>query len=215
MTSVTSDLNIRNTIKRDGFAIIKFPDSKNFEESISSLGEVILKTEIKENPLSTRLLASNQAMSFHTDHHQANYIAWLCNSQSSFGGSSLLVDTERIFKTFSEGGLALLKEITVKNHQVFYGDKLSLPLLEMNDSKNAVYYAQWLLNHPACIKHQKALKKFEDEIYSAQPVKILLSEGDVLIIDNHRMLHGREAFPANSQRWLTRFWLKTSNINNH
>lgn len=199
-----------------GFSHIKFPQSKNVQEILSSLGRVIQKTEIREKTRSTRLLSSNHGMSFHTDHNAAKYIAWFCNSQSAAGGESLLVDSKKIFQNFSERSLTLLQEISVKTHQVFYDDKLSIPLLSFNESEqNSVYYAQWLVNTPACIKHQKALEKFEQEIKSATPIKLLLSEGDLLIIDNQRMLHGREGFPSESNRWLTRYWLKSRNINIH
>ena len=203
-------------LSEEGFSHIKFPQSKYSKEILSTLGQVIQKTEIRENPKSTRLLSSNQGMSFHTDHNAANFTAWFCNSQSAKGGQSLLVDTKKILQNFSESSLSLLLEISVKTHQVFYADNLSVPLLSINDSEQtSVYYAQWLVNNPACIKHQKALEMFEQEIKSAEPIKILLSEGDLLIIDNHRMLHGREGFPSHSNRWLTRYWLQSSKINNH
>lgn len=208
MTITIEKSVIETEIADKGFTHIKFPDSKNFEEIISSFGEVILKTEIKENQRSTRLLASNQGMNFHTDHNAAKYIAWFCNSQSATGGSTLLLDIKNVLQHFSESSLELLQEVSVKTHQVFYTDKLSLPLLSINDTDIIVYYAQWLVNTPSCIKHQKALAKFESEIKSTEPIKLLLSEGDLLIIDNHRMLHGREAFPQNSNRWLTRYWIK-------
>ena len=208
MTLVIAITKVESELRENGFSHIRYSKSKNPEEIISSLGRILLKTEIKENPDSTRLLSSNQGMGYHTDHNAAKYIAWFCNSQSASGGQSLLVDSENIFKEFSESSLRLLQEITVKTHQVFYADKLSLPLLSINDDKHVVYYAQWLVNLPGSIKHRKALEKFEDDIKSTQPIKLLLSEGDLLIIDNHRMLHGREGFPPNSNRWLTRYWLQ-------
>lgn len=214
MTSAISKSTIASEITLNGFVHIAYPKSKNVGKIISSLGQVLLQTEIKENPKSTRLLASNQGMSFHTDHNTANYVAWFCNNQSFIGGQSLLIDTSKILQSFSESSLLMLREIYVNTHQVFYNDKLTFPLLSSHDNATVVYYAPWLVYSPSSIKHRKALQKFEEEIKSATPIKILLSEGDLLIIDNHRMLHGREGFPANSSRWLTRYWLKSSNINN-
>ena len=214
MTSTITKSVIECELSEKGFSHIKLPRSENKEEILFTLGQVIQKTEIRENSKSTRLLSSNQGMSFHTDHNAAKYIAWFCNSQSATGGQSLLVDTRKILQKFSVNSLSLLQEISVNTHQVFYTDKLSVPLLSINDSEqNSVYYAQWLVNNPACIKHKKALEKFEQEIKSAEPTKLILSEGDLLIIDNHRMLHGREGFPSHSNRWLTRYWLQSSNIN--
>lgn len=191
-----------------GFKLIKHPDTKNIQEILSTLGEIILQTEIKENPESTRLLASNNAMGFHTDHPAANYIAWFCNSQSAIGGESILLDTRKLLDQLSNTSQQLLSEITLKTHQVFHDDKISHPLLTILENEAQVYYASWLVNQPFFKEHQNILHRFEELIASATPTKLLLSEGDVLIIDNHKMLHGRQGFTKNSNRWLTRFWIK-------
>ncbi|MCF8423849.1 MAG: TauD/TfdA family dioxygenase [Bacteroidia bacterium] len=205
----TKKETIHHDLKAKGFTKIEYSPNSNIADYFESLGEVIFKTEIKENPSSTRLLASNNKMELHTDHQKARYIAWFCNSQSASGGESLLLDSFQVIRNFSDETLNLLSEITIKSHNVFYGDKLSYPLLSLNDNKKAesIYYAQWLVNAPGCIKHKKALEKFENLIEYTEPNKVLLSEGDLLIIDNHRMLHGREGFPSASNRWLTRYWL--------
>jgi alpha-ketoglutarate-dependent taurine dioxygenase len=57
------------------------------------------------------------------------------------------------------------------------------------------------------LQHKSILEKFQNQIDSVKQTKILLSEGDILIINNNRMLHGRNSFPKNSNRWLTRYWI--------
>lgn len=203
-----SKSKLQSAIEEKGFLHIKFPQSRNVQNILTSLGEVIQQTEVRENPKSTRLLASSHEMGLHTDHHAAKYIAWFCNSQASSGGRSILLDTQKVFLQFSEHSISLLQEVTVKTHQVFYSDKLSIPLLTIQENAHSVYYAQWLVNNPGTEQHQKALARFEEEIMAVNPIQLLLSEGDMLIIDNHRMLHGREAFPEKSNRWLTRYWIK-------
>jgi hypothetical protein len=202
-----SSINKEELIQ-NGYAHLKYSPLNSIEQTIASFGKTIFKTEIRENTSSTRLLASNKPMNFHSDHYNARFIAWFCNSQSIAGGESLLIDAYQLINSFSESSKILLTEITIKSHNVFYGDKLSYPLLNLNEGKiESVYYAPWMVNTPGCIKHKKALEKFENLIMAIDPVKILLSEGDLLIIDNHRMLHGREGFPSASNRWLTRYWL--------
>ncbi|HET9679463.1 MAG TPA: hypothetical protein VFP95_02745, partial [Gammaproteobacteria bacterium] len=60
---------------------------------MSDIGRITNVSDIKVNPDSRALLCSNQAMPFHTDHPDANVIAWYCVAQSSNGGASLLVDS--------------------------------------------------------------------------------------------------------------------------
>jgi hypothetical protein len=205
----TKKETIHHDLKAKGFTKIEYSPNSNIADYFESLGEVIFKTEIKENPSSTRLLASNNKMGLHTDHQKARYIAWFCHSQSAFGGESLLIDALELIKSYSEDTKNLLSEIMVKNHNVFYGDKLSYPILNLNENNEpcSIYYSPWLVNEPGCIKHKKVLKKFETSLETIEPIQILLTEGDLLIIDNHRMLHGRAGFPTASNRWLTRYWL--------
>lgn len=205
--------SLKAKISQAGFIHIKWGEYQNTQSLLNQFGNVIQQTEIRENPKSTRLLATNKPMGYHTDHHSAKYIAWFCNSQSSKGGASLLIDTTQVFNLMSSSALSLLQNVHVRTHQVFYSDKLSLPLLSCNKNVPAVYYAKWLVNNPSNLKTHKALSQFENLLEGTEPTKVMLSEGDILFIDNHRMLHGREGFPANSNRWLTRYWLNPSTIN--
>jgi hypothetical protein len=211
MTSATT--KIESEIIEKGYCHLSYSESKAYTEVMPSLGSVIQKTEITENPNSTRLLVSNQGMDYHTDHYAARYIAWFCHSQAAVGGHSILIDSQEILKDYSERTLNLLQEISVNTHQVFLTDKLTVPLLTMqgSDLQRAIYYAQWLVNIPASHKHQQALGKFQQDLRSTQPTRLLLSEGELLIIDNHRMLHGRDGFPSKSNRWLTRYWIRNQN----
>ena len=197
-------------VAEQGYSIVRYPSTKNLEELLSSLGTVVQTTEIRENPRSSRLLASCQAMDYHTDHNVAKYVAWHCNSQSATGGESLLIDSRQVVSALSEKTIALLQEVSVKTHRVFYGDKLFVPLLSPTDNQSVfdVYYASWLIAMQADLKHTKAVEKFQQRLLTVQPIDMLLSEGEMLIIDNHRMLHGRAGFPTHSNRWLTRYWLK-------
>lgn len=214
MQTIAIDANtLKAKVLRTGFIHIKWGEYQNKQSLLNQFGEVIQQTEIKENPKSTRLLASNRPMGFHTDHHSAKYLAWFCNSQSSMGGASLLIDSNQVLNVMSANALSQLQDVYVRTHQVFYSDKLSLPLLSYDKSAPAVYYAKWLVNNPSDPKVHDALSQFENLLEVTEPIKVMLSEGDILLIDNHRMLHGREGFPENSNRWLTRFWLKQNTLN--
>jgi hypothetical protein len=205
--------SLKSKISQTGFIHLKWSEYKSTENILNQFGEIIQQTEIRENPKSTRLLASNKPMGFHTDHYSAKYIAWFCNSQSSIGGASLLIDASYVMAAMTPSAVLQLQRVLVRTHQVFYTDKLSLPMLTFEDGSPSVYYAKWLVNNPYDIKAHKALGHFEELIEYTEPIKVMLSEGDILIIDNHRMLHGRDGFPEKSNRWLTRYWLKQSTIN--
>ena len=209
MITTSAASTLLEQLAQNGFVHISYPQSKAYRFILEDLGTIIQTTQIRENKKSTRLLSSNAGMDFHTDHYAARYIAWLCNSQSATGGESVLKDSFSVLSRYSEQMRQLLSQVTVQSHKVFYNDKPSLPLLLLDDMGNpvSVYYAPWLVNQIFDPKISQALLKFNSDLESVKPVEILLSEGDLLIIDNHRMLHGRNAFPSGAGRWLTRFWL--------
>jgi Taurine catabolism dioxygenase TauD, TfdA family len=50
----------------------------------------------------------------------------------------------------------------------------------------------------------QAIEQLETTLAGIEPLRFLLKRGDVLVIDNRRILHGREAFPSMSTRRLKR-----------
>lgn len=205
-TSVLDDY--LDQLKVNGFVVIPFNSNNNIELAIAALGKQIMVTEIRENPSSTRLLASNQKMGFHTDHFAAKWMAWFCNSQSAIGGESLLIDVHQIIRAYSPEKLNILSQVMVNSHQVFYKDPKFYPLFQKVDHNWAIFYSDWLLQEPTNEITKRVLKEFKLDLENAIPIELKLSEGEILVIDNHRMLHGRKSFPQNSNRWLTRYWIQ-------
>lgn len=56
---------------------------------------------------------------------------------------------------------------------------------------------------PLTAAQQAWMQRFE-QVFAAASVRIRLAPGDLLILDNHRVLHGRTAFAAGSPRLLKR-----------
>jgi hypothetical protein len=195
-------------LKSNGYVVIPYDSKIHLASVIDALGKKILVTEICENPTSTRLLASNEGMGFHTDHFAAKWIAWFCNSQSVIGGESLLIDVHQLIQNYSSEHFDLLSKLKVKSHQVFYKDPKSYSLLQLIEQEWAVFFSEWLVQEPTDRRSKNVLKEFMLDIKKVKPIQLKLSEGDVLIINNHRMLHGRNPFPKNSNRWLTRYWIQ-------
>lgn len=197
--------NLIKEIQTQGFIHIPYTQKSSIKEITSQYGDLIFTTLIKENPKSTRLLSSNSYVDFHTDHIRAKYIAWQCQSQSVNGGESILIDGLGIIRNASADMIDALQTIPVKSHRLFYSDRPEYPLFEVGSEK--LYYAPFLCDTPIGPKAKEALQWFQKQIAIAPQIEIKLSEGDWLIIDNHRMLHARRGFETKSNRLLTRYWL--------
>jgi hypothetical protein len=122
-----------------------------------------------------------------TDNPATKLIAFYCDTSET---ELNLLDAERVYLripieeghelqnidfVIADNSLDNLKSYPLFNRfptrKFFYSDKL----LRQSDSEN------------------KSLKHYEQVINNSQPSKILLQLGDLLIIDNHRMLHQRTA----------------------
>jgi hypothetical protein len=196
---------IKTNLKNYGFVHIPYPNFLDAELLKDICGNILFKTLVKENPQSTRLLASNQDVDLHTDHIKAKFIAWQCNSQAAIGGESILIDGLGVLDNASNDLLDSLENIFVKSHRLFFDDKPQYSLFSNKD--RILYYASFLCETPIGSKEKQAYAWFQEQVKSTSRIEIKLSEGDWLIIDNHRMLHGRKGFEKKSNRLLTRYWL--------
>lgn len=198
-------MEIKGELEAKGYIHIPYPNKLDASWLSENLGKELFTTLIKENPNSTRLLASNQDVDLHSDHIKAKFIAWQCNSQAAIGGESLLLDGLGVLENASSDILNSLENIFVKSHRLFFDDKPQYPLFSVKDK--VLYYASFLCEAPIGSKEKQAFAWFQEQIKSTSKIEIKLSEGDWLIIDNHRMLHGRKGFEKKSNRLLTRYWL--------
>lgn len=149
-------------------------------------------------------------MPFHTDHPDANIIAWYCVAQSAYGGASVLVDTQEIISALDESQLRALNKVKVKVPAM---EKKGISEIRSLFSAAGVYYANWLLVDAKDSQQIKVLNQFMDLVANAPKINIQLQPGQALIVNNNRMLHGREAFQNTStERHLIRYWVSASGV---
>lgn len=174
---------------------------------LTSLGEVVFITDVTVNPNSRGLVTSTKGLDFHTDHHKAKYILWYCIEQTDLGGESILLDAENLFNSLSTEEQDALYQIRLYEHKVFDDDEESYPLVcNDTDGQRHFYYSLWLVNKQDQKNH--ALLAFQQAIRDSQFVKFKMQPNDILIVDNHRVLHGRTSINGSTNRLLKRYWIK-------
>jgi len=210
---VISDM--RSALKTNGYFRLPQCSEELLNVLHAELGTVIFTTDVMVKPESSFLVTSAKALDYHTDHHKANYILWYCLKQTSAGGESLLIDAWKAFDALSDSDKKALHEIQLYEHKVFPDDQDSYPLAETKGGRVSLYYSFWLLKKTD--KAHPALQAFQKNLKEIQPVKFLLQPRDVLVIDNHRMFHGRTAIEGSRDRFLKRFWIAEENylFHNH
>lgn len=178
----------------------------NVEAILNMLGDVIYTTDVVVKPESKGLVTSSKGLDYHTDHHKAKYILWYCYKQTDKGGDSILIDAENIFSQLSETEKEELHSIKLFEHKLFEDDQTSNPLVETDkDGKRKFYYSFWLVKEDD--KQCKSLVKFQTLLKESVSIKLNLKEKDILVVDNHRVFHGRTPIEGSKDRYLKRFWL--------
>lgn len=195
-----------NELLENGFIHLRNQTEEQLKRILNSLGQVILTTDVKVNPDSKGMVTSSRGLDFHTDHHKAKYIVWYCYKQTDRGGDSILIDAEKIFQQLSDNHKKQLETIELFEHRVFPDDNESYPLVSTNENnERTFYYSFWLVKDED--KQNEAMLEFQKIISKTEQTRINLKEGDILIVDNHRVFHGRTPIEGSKDRFLKRFWL--------
>ena len=196
-------------LKEQGFVYIENKDEDFLNEILNILGEVIMVTAVKINPKSRSLVTSTRGLDFHTDHHKANFIVWYCFNQTDEGGETIILDAEKVYQKLTKEEQEMLLKINLYEHKVFPDDTESTSLVYYdNEQKRHFYYSFWIVNEKD--EKNKALMKFKEIIEMSEFVKIKLKPKDILIVNNHRVFHGRTEIKGNQDRFLKRYWIKSN-----
>jgi len=193
-------------LEKEGYIHLQNQDEESLNSIIERLGKVIMTTDVKINRNSRALVTSSRALDFHTDHHSAKYIVWYCYKQCSEGGYSIILNAENVYQKLSKKEQEELKKINLFEHKIFPDDKENHPLVQEQNGQRKFYYSFWLVN--ANDKKNLALQKFKKLISTSNFDKILMHPRDILIVNNHKVFHGRTEIKGNQQRYLKRYWIK-------
>jgi hypothetical protein len=175
------------------------------------LGEIVDDTPVRIVPGKRTYLARPDPIPFHTDHPKADLIAWRCESQDARDGASLLVDSHRVIEALGAQDLAGLEVLRLPA-MVRLGDEATpTPILSREGAAQRVFYVPWLEPIGRPIEAHDALVAFRDALAREQEncIRVRLEPGQVLIVENHRMLHGRGQLLPDSTRKLRRLWINT------
>ncbi len=200
--------NIITKLEDKGFLFIAKQSEREVATLLDYLGEVIYTTDVKVNLESKSLVTSASALDFHTDHHRAKWILWHCLEQTDIGGETILVDAAKIYQNLAKKHQKALSEIMLFEHKVFEGDRDSCPLVSEVDGVLRFYYSFWLVKKELSGEQESALSAFREAITVESPIKMKLQKNDIIIVNNHRILHGRCEIKGTQNRFLKRFWIE-------
>jgi hypothetical protein len=196
------------TIRHEGFAVItRGLDDASFVELARDLGEIVDDTRVRIVPGKRTYLARPDPIPLHTDHPKASLIAWRCEAQDERAGASVLVDGHAVLANLDARTRAILAEIELPA-MVRFGDVAKPTPIVSRDGR--VFYAPWLEPIERAVENHHALVAFREALSRTPSRAVRLEAGHVLVVDNHRVLHGRSMLLTDSRRLLRRLWLAAS-----
>ena len=189
---------------REGLATCAVEDGV-LRDFLARFGDVIEETQVRQHEGVDTYLAGQGPVPLHTDHPEAEVVAWHCEAQDRQDGASVLADGYAVIRAMGAAAADLGKvELHVPPQ---------LPRQTRDRTKawdgSRLYYAPWYPVVRADGDGRQALKMFSSLLaMGCGHRRIRLKAGEVLIVDNGRWLHGRDRLPASSDRLLRRYWLR-------
>jgi len=194
-----------------GWVVLPGIGAAGLDAVVAALDAAVLQTTEVVVREGRALVTSDRALDLHTDHHRADFIAWHCRAQTSAGGATRLADAAAAFATLTTSEQRLLGEVRLFEHSIFAGDATTHPVVEHGADGPRFYCSFWFDDEGALSPPQRsAFAAFESAIRRQEVANFRLVAGDVLLINNRRILHGRTAITGSRDRHLDRYWLTRS-----
>jgi hypothetical protein len=218
---------IRDRLPHEGYVhVARVLGEEVFTAAARQLGSIALRTDIRvdseaddalrraRDPLYADRPSVYRAdgLSYHTDSPLIDMLAWYCVAQDAVDGTSALVDTGDVMQHFDAGELAVMSRIRVRA-MMRDAEKREIVREFPLFAEGKVYYAPWLLASDLGEQERAVASRFAGYVAekdATAPIRIRLKPGEMLFVDNHRVLHGRSSIPPDSRRHLVRLYIKSS-----
>lgn len=174
-------------------------------ELLKQLGDIVEETRVRQHREVNTYLAGRDAVPLHTDHPEADLVAWRCEVQDLQDGASVLADGHAIIRAMGANADPL------RSVELYVPPQLPRQTLDRGtvwDGKR-LYYAPWYPIVRASNDGRRALRLFTNLLAMGfGHRRVRLKVGELLVVENGRWLHGRDKLPEKSNRFLQRYWLR-------
>lgn len=193
-------MTVRSSLAEQGYAITREhpaidPSRDAFGYVAALVGatpEMVECQPIRPVPDGTSFASSQAIAPLHTDSQDFLGVSpgvqvMICKRAAQRGGESHLVDGWRLLDRLARDKPALHRELiaTPRHHRFYFGDVIAPTVCRRRG------HVAWTYS-PA---HGDALGwMIADEVAREPVIALSIQTGEVLVVDNHRMLHGRAAF---------------------
>jgi hypothetical protein len=197
-------LHIRRRLTVHGWAVFDSESDRDTKLTLDQLGETAHRVRLPHEPDPRVLKVEDETMRLHSAHPRVRWVAWHCVRPEPTGRSVLLKSAFEPFMDLPAGTQEALRQTTMGFSRNFDGDPERCPVArEAFGHKDWVFFAPWFWREGA----DEHLDAFVAKLQAMPVEKVRLLEGQVLLVDNARMLHGFEPSPRSRESLLIRRWI--------
>lgn len=143
-----------------------------------------------------------------------------CWQQATSGGANVLIDVQRIFDELSEREPQLVDVLSTKGCVSYCrDDQIALDCAVFDDMGDGTIMLRFRYDSTAYVADwaRDAFERLQRDYFSnpQYQTRVTLTQGQIAIIDNYRMLHGRDTFAADEpgkKRSMRRVWLARGHL---
>jgi hypothetical protein len=201
---------IMEAVRTAGWCRLGPVSDGDYRKLVARLGRPWCETAVELRPDVRSYLCKPEAVPFHTDHPDADLMSWRCEAQDDSDGTQQIVDG---LAALEACGTRVRNALTQVHAEVrVRGDSppSQVPIVRASPTGDRLFFACWIKpveRDPHSLAAFDSLRGEVERRTVSHVQEVRLSEGEVLIIDNGRVLHGRGAIARESRRRLRRFWI--------
>lgn len=201
---------LTESVQRNGWCRLGPTSDAEYRTLVGQLGKPWCETAVELRPDVRSYLCKPEPVPFHTDHPDADWMSWRCEVQDDADGTQQLVDGLEALRACGPRVREALTRVHAEVRVRQDTPPARVPLLRLSPHGERLFFASWIKPIESDPHSLDAFVALRDEINrrcenSVQEVR--LAEGEILIVDNGRLLHGRKGLASASKRRLRRFWI--------
>lgn len=200
-------IQIRRHLVSQGWAVFDSESARETRATLEELGDVVQRVRIGHEADRRTAAVPDESMRLHSAHPRIRWVAWHCVCEAPGKASILVSHAANSFWSLPKGTQEALRQTTMGFSSAFDGDPERCPVArDAFGVSDWLFFAPWFWREGA----DEHLDAFVEKLRMMPADRVHLAPGQVLLIDNARVLHGFEPTPAARQTLLLRHWVAAS-----
>jgi hypothetical protein len=201
---------IMEAVRSTGWYRLGAVSDAEYREVVSRLGKPWCETIVELRPEVRSYLCKPEAVPFHTDHPDADLMSWRCEVQDTSDGTQQMVDGLEALQACGPRVRDVLTQVHAEVRVRGDSPPSQVPIVRATPARDRLFFASWISpmeRDPHSLAAFNTLRAEIERRTTSHVQEVRLAEGEVLVIDNGRLLHGRGPLAHASRRRLRRFWI--------